>query len=169
MIVSAIYNFISIVKNHIHTLFFFKFNQKPISLDPIFDTYTQNGSLCDSCKEIYHNLTSHFKTLGLEKNICMDVMDLVCLTLFLKIQFKFNCLKTYNDSFNLFQFNYTRITWSKGYKCNYRDIDEVSVVIISVTTILVTILFYVSVRVCNKTEKTKLLNKCKLFLSKQIS
>jgi len=54
-----------------------------------------------------------------------------------------------------FKFNYTRISWSKGYKCNYRDIDEINVILISVSVGLITVCFYIAVRLLSKKE-TKL-------------
>lgn len=110
----------------------FKFTGKPINMDPLFETYSPNCTLCNSCRYEYVNMTKHFKKLGHEKDVCMDVVDL---------------------------FNYTRITWSKGYKCNYRDIDELRVVLISSFTILATILFYVSIPVIHKKEKQLFQNK----------
>jgi len=102
------------------------FTRRPISMDPLFDTYSANSSLCHECKENYVNLTGHFKSLGAEKKLCMDVVDL---------------------------FNYTRITWSKGYKCNYRNIDELNVVMINGAVLVFTTLFYIFVRVVHRKDK----------------
>lgn len=113
----------------------FNYTHNPISLDPIFESYKENCTLCNTCKDHYVNLTEHYNSLGHEKTLCMDVVDL---------------------------FNYTRITWSKGYKCNYRDIDELPVVIISSTAILASILFYVSVRVCSKKKNHKFMKKSRI-------
>lgn len=57
----------------------------PISLDPLFDTYSPNSSLCNECKENYINLTDHYKSLGTEKKLCMDVVDLVSIDIGFKI------------------------------------------------------------------------------------
>ncbi len=50
-------------------------------------------------------------------------------------------------------FNYTRIAWSKGYKCNYRDIDEYSIFIISLSFMIATIAFYIVSRLIFTKEK----------------
>jgi hypothetical protein len=59
----------------------FTFNLKrPSNLDPLFDNYTSNCSLCSTCKEHYVNLTNYFKNMSHERdenNMCMDVVDLV--------------------------------------------------------------------------------------------
>jgi hypothetical protein len=59
-----------------------------------------------------------------------------------------------NETLNLFEnkFNYTRISWSKGYKCNYRKIDEANILIISGTFISATTLFYLALRLLYKKE-----------------
>lgn len=103
----------------------FNFTQNPISLDPLFQTYTPNATLCNTCQNEYINLSKNFKFLGKERNLCMDVVDL---------------------------FNYTRITWSKGYKCSYRDIDELYVNLISGFVITLTLGFYVLVRLISRKE-----------------
>lgn len=105
----------------------FNYTQNPINMDPLFDTYSANVTLCNRCKDNYVNLTNHFKSLGQDENlICMDVVDL---------------------------FNYTRITWSKGYECNYRDFDTLNVTLISCLTILFPIVFYFSMLAMAKKEK----------------
>lgn len=59
--------------------FFLK--KKPSSLDPLFQNYSSNCSLCTSCKDHYVNLTKHFSRIGGDVNdensMCMDVVDLV--------------------------------------------------------------------------------------------
>ena len=65
-----------------------------------------------------------------ENGMCMDVVDL---------------------------FNYTRIAWSKGYKCSYRDIDELNVFLISGSFTLATVLFYILMRIFNKKEEFQVL------------
>ena len=46
-------------------------------MDPLFENYSPNNSLCVGCKENYLNLTKYFLSLGKENNLCMDVVDLV--------------------------------------------------------------------------------------------
>lgn len=104
----------------------FNYTSNPINMDPLFETYTANSTLCSTCKNEYVDLTKHFKSLGQENDICMDVVDL---------------------------FNYTRVTWSKGYECNYRDFDELNVVLISSFTILASIVFYFLMPVIAEKEK----------------
>jgi hypothetical protein len=84
---------------------------------------------------MYVDLTKHFANMtskeGINENgMCMDVVDL---------------------------FNYTRIAWSKGYKCNYRDIDELNVFLISGSFTLATVLFYILMRIFNKKEEFQVL------------
>jgi hypothetical protein len=74
-------------------------------------------------------------------------------------------------SFNLslksnffYKFNYTRIIWSKGYACNYRDIDEMNILIISGTFIVATIAFYIIVRLIVQEEKRHFIQIRKLNL-----
>jgi hypothetical protein len=50
-------------------------------------------------------------------------------------------------------FNFTRISWSKGYKCNYRNIDEYSILIIASSFTLATVAFYMISRLINTKEK----------------
>ena len=128
--------------------------KRPISMDPLFDTYSANSSLCHECKENYVNLTGHFKSLGAEKKLCMDVVDLVLIfNSFLIMQL----ICIFHNIFNL-KFNYTRITWSKGYKCNYRNIDELNVVMINGAVLVFTALFYIFVRVVHRKDKHTHLN-----------
>jgi len=84
---------------------------------------------------MYVNLTKHFSTMtsneGIdEDSMCMDVVDL---------------------------FNYTRIAWSKGYKCSYRQIDELNIFLISGSFAVATVLFYILMRIFNKKEEFQVL------------
>lgn len=107
----------------------YNFTKKASSVDPLFQNYSANSTLCATCKEDYVNLTKHFEKMSNENdenNMCMDVVDL---------------------------FNYTRIAWSKGYKCSYRDIDELNILIICGAFTLATVLFYIVSRLMGKEEK----------------
>ncbi|CAF0851881.1 unnamed protein product [Brachionus calyciflorus] len=111
------------------------FTKKPASLDPLFQDYATNSSLCQVCKNLYINLTKHFSKMGTqngndENSMCMDPVDL---------------------------FNYTRIAWSKGYKCNYRQIDEINILIISGFVVGLTIIFYLVVGLRKIEEKREVL------------
>ncbi len=56
---------------------FFFFLKRPLYIDPIFENFTSNCSLCNACKSHYLNLTQFFDKLGDEKSLCMDIVDLV--------------------------------------------------------------------------------------------
>ncbi len=56
---------------------FFFFLKRPLYIDPIFENFTSNCSLCNACKSHYLNLTHFFDKLGDEKSLCMDIVDLV--------------------------------------------------------------------------------------------
>ena len=49
-------------------------------------------------------------------------------------------------------FNFTRISWSKGYKCSYRNIDEYSILIIALSFTVATVAFYIISRLINTKE-----------------
>jgi hypothetical protein len=55
----------------------FNFTQKPFNIDPLFQNYSANSSLCHVCKEYYMNVSSFYDNLGNEDKICMDVVDSV--------------------------------------------------------------------------------------------
>ncbi len=88
---------------------------KIVSFDPLFDNYTQNSTVCDNCKQAYINLTNIFEENINENEFCLDIVDV---------------------------FNYTRIKWSKGYKCNYKNPDTIYFKIISSIAAAMTIAFY---------------------------
>jgi hypothetical protein len=48
-----------------------------ISIDPIFDVYAANTTLCIECKDDYVAFTNHFISMGDENEICMDTVDTV--------------------------------------------------------------------------------------------
>ena len=105
------------------------------SIDPLFQNYSANSTLCNTCKTMYVDLTKHFKTMSSndgknENSMCMDLVDL---------------------------YNYTRIAWSKGYKCNYREIDELNLFLISGTFTAATVGFYILMRIFNKKEEFRVL------------
>ena len=66
-------------------------------------------------------------------------------------------LKLITKQYISFKFNYTRISWSKGYQCNYRDVDEMNVLIISGTVLVLTISFYITVRLMAHEEKRQII------------
>ncbi len=72
------------------------------------------------------NLTRIFEDGIKENEYCMDVVD---------------------------SFNYTRITWSKGYRCNYKNPDTIYFKIISGTVAVMTIAFYILTKVCGVKEE----------------
>ena len=53
-----------------------------IPLDPIFDDYFSNATLCQLCKEYYVNFTKHFNEMGDENELCMDIVDAVNIYIF---------------------------------------------------------------------------------------
>ena len=55
----------------------YQFFKKPTYIDPIFENFTSNCSLCKACKNHYVNLTQFFDKFGDENSKCMDVVDLV--------------------------------------------------------------------------------------------
>lgn len=51
--------------------------KSPLALDPLFETYTSNQTLCTKCRHNYEDLTENYWSLGSENKLCMDVVDLV--------------------------------------------------------------------------------------------
>ena len=47
------------------------------SIDPIFDFYSANSTLCIDCKDDYVAFTNHFISMGDENELCMDPVDTV--------------------------------------------------------------------------------------------
>jgi hypothetical protein len=62
-------------------------------------------------------------------------------------------------------FNFTRISWSKGYKCSYRNIDEYSILIIALTFTLATVTFYIMSRLINTKETIEFATISKFIIS----
>jgi hypothetical protein len=73
-------------------------------------------------------LTRIFEENIKENEFCMDIVD---------------------------SFNYTRIKWSKGYKCNYKSPDTVYFKIISGLASAMTIAFYTLVKLFGVKEEKK--------------
>ena len=47
-------------------------------MDPLFQNYSTNASLCMKCKDHYMNLSQSFVAMrGDENSMCMDAVDLV--------------------------------------------------------------------------------------------
>jgi hypothetical protein len=123
-------------------------------MHPLFANYSANATLCTHCKDFYVDLKRHFMNMTKEydeNNMCMDVVDQVfvfsVLGLFKRLMILVRII------YICYKFNYTRIVWSKGYKCNYRDIDEMNILIISGSFIVATITFYITVRLIVQEEK----------------
>lgn len=58
-------------------LFYFVCLKNQPSMDPLFQNYSSNCTLCNECKNDYINITQFFLSLGDENEFCMDVVDLV--------------------------------------------------------------------------------------------
>lgn len=99
-----------------------------IPLDPIFDFYAANSTLCIDCKNDYVEFTNHFISMGDENEICMDTVDTA---------------------------NYTRVIWSKGYQCSYRDPDAINCLVIVTAFTLLTSSFYILMKIFGRKEPKK--------------
>ncbi|XP_070568521.1 osteopetrosis-associated transmembrane protein 1-like [Ptychodera flava] len=102
----------------------------PVPSSLVFSTV--NDSVCNECQGLYKNLSEYFRDMGLQEEICMDVVDAM---------------------------NYTQYLWSKEFHCREPVRNPVLIIALSVFFCSLPVFFYVGSKIHTTRIERKLVKR----------